>query len=119
MQTLIIKGRLAGYNELQAHHFTSYKLKKSEMERVGWLCKAQGIKPVEGKARVEIICYEPNKMRDPSNVRSGAEKIILDALQNMKIIKNDNWKWLKDTPTAVELDRKDPRIEVILTECEE
>lgn len=111
--TLIIPGRLPGYNELTHGHWAKCQRVKNEaMERVQWYALAAGVKPVEGKALVHIRCFEPNKKRDPSNVRAGAEKIILDALQNMRIIRNDNWRWLKDEPADVAIDRHNGRVEI-------
>lgn len=108
-QTLIIPGRLPGWNELNTGIWRNdRKVKNEAMELVGWEVIRQKIKPV-GRASIKITCYEPNKRRDPSNVRAGAEKVILDQLQNSGIIRNDNWQWLHDTPPAVQLDREKPR----------
>ena len=120
MQTLVIPGSLPGFNQLTEGHWSKQRKKKAEaVALVNWLVLAQKIKPVAGKALVRIICYEPDKRRDPSNVRAGTEKVILDALQNAGIIRNDNWKWLSDTPAEVLLDRKNPRIEVTIQNIKE
>ena len=111
-QQFTIPGRLSGYNELNTGHwYARNKLKRDNMERVGWYIKVYGIKPVTGKAMVTIRCYEPTKRRDKSNVRAGAEKLVLDSLQECGIIRNDNWKWLHDKPATVEYD-KNARVEV-------
>ena len=105
-----IPGKLPGYNELtKGHHMTRYRIKHEAMETVMWCAK--GIKPVE-RCEIRITCFEPNKRRDPSNVRAGAEKVILDALQNMGIIRNDNWQWLEDCPAVVKYDPENQRIEI-------
>lgn len=119
MITIIIPGRLPGYNELTHGHWAKCQnIKDDAMELVGWVVKAEKVQPVRGKALVKITCFEPNKKRDPSNVRSGAEKVVLDALQNQGIIRNDNWRWLEDEPARVELDRKNSRVEVEILEVE-
>lgn len=116
MQRLIIPGRLPGWNEMNTGIWRNdRKVKNDAMEIIGWEIKRQKIKPV-GRASIKIICYEPNMRRDPSNVRAGAEKCLLDQLQSSGIIKNDNWKWLNDTPASVELDRVRPRIEIEIVE---
>lgn len=116
MQILTIPGRLPGYNELTTGHWsTCNRIKQDAMSMIGWLIISQKIKPV-GRAVIKIICYEPNKKRDPSNVRAGAEKVILDQLQKSGIIKNDNWRWLADRPATVDIDRKNPRVVVEITE---
>ena len=117
MQKLIIPGYLPGYNQLtQGQWYKQHKCKQEAMALVQWLVLAQKIQPVTGKAVIAIACYEPTIRRDPSNVRAGAEKIILDALQNAGIIRNDNWAALSDLPATVYLDRKNPRVEVTIEE---
>lgn len=112
IQHITIPGRLPGWNEMNTGQwYIDRRIKGDAMTMIEWLILSAKIKAV-GRAEIKIICYEPNKRRDPSNVRAGAEKIILDALQNAKIIKNDNWQWLEDTPASVELDRKNPRVEI-------
>lgn len=110
--TYTIPGRLPGYNELNVHWAKRQKIKQDAMDLVGWHILAQGIQRYKDKVTVGIRCYEPNKRRDPSNVRAGAEKVILDALQNMGIIRNDNWRWLEDKPATVEVDPQNPHIEI-------
>ena len=117
MQKLTIPGKLPGYNQLTEGHWTKQrKCKQEAMNLVEWLIVAQKTKPVCGKALVKITCYEPNKRRDKSNVRAGAEKIILDALQIYGIIRNDSWAMLEDYPTTVLLDRRNSRIEIEITD---
>lgn len=114
---IIIPGRLPGYNELtQGHWRKCHRIKTDAMDTVIVCVRAASAKPVEGMATVTIKCYEPNLKRDPSNVRAGAEKVILDALQNCGIIRNDNWRWLEDAPTTVKLDRQRPRVEIEVTD---
>ena len=113
MQYLIIPGRLPGWNQLNTgRRWADRATKQEAMDIVGWEIKRQHIKPVSGKAVIKITCHEANKKRDPSNVRAGAEKVILDALQKCGIIRNDNWRWLLDAPAAVEYDKKNPRVEI-------
>lgn len=114
-QKLIIKGRLPGYNDFNTGHWAArYRIKSEAMETIAWSIRAQKIRPVESKAKVRIICYEPNKRRDPSNVRAGAEKVIYDELQNSGIIKDDNWAGLHDIPAQIKLDRENPRVEIFI-----
>lgn len=118
-QELIIPGRLPGYNELTTGHWARRnRVKRVSMDIVTWEIMRQDIQPVSGKAIVQITCYEPSRKRDPSNVRSGAEKIILDALQNSGIIRNDNWRWLEDKPSMVEYDKHQPRVDVRIEEAD-
>ena len=114
-QKLIIHGRLPGYNQLNTGHWAARnRIKQHSMKLVGWHIKAQKIKPVIGKATVTIRCYESDRRRDPSNVRAGAEKILLDSLQECGIIRDDNARWLTDTPATVEYDKANPRVEIVI-----
>ena len=112
-QRLTIPGRLPGYNQLTTGHWARRnRVKREALELVGWEIRRQRIMPVCGRATVRIVCYEPNRKRDPSNVRAGAEKVILDALQECGIIRGDGWAWLDDVPAAVTVDRRAERVEV-------
>lgn len=115
-QTFTIKGRLPGYNELKAHHFKSARIKKEAMNTIGWSAKAAQVQPVKDQVRVTIRCYEPNAKRDPDNVTSGAAKCVLDALQNIGILKNDNRKHVVPVLPAPDVDRENPRVEVSIEE---
>lgn len=42
------------------------------------------------------LCIEEERRRDKSNVLSGAMKVIEDALQDCKLLKNDGWKQVRD-----------------------
>lgn len=56
--------------------------------------------------------YEKDRRRDKSNVASFAIKVIEDALQEMSIIKNDNWKGIDGYSVDFDIDKISPRIEV-------
>ena len=53
------------------------------------------------------------------NISGFGRKVIFDALQNMGILKNDGWKQIKSITEYWEVDKKNPRIEVILESEEE
>jgi len=116
IQRFTIQGRLIGYNDLKSHWRDSWKLKKSEMERIGWEAKRAGIKPVSGKVEISIKCYEPNARRDVDNVYSGACKVVLDALQACGILKGDGQKYVEKVSGSVTVDKKNPRVEVTISE---
>ena len=121
-QAFMIPGRLAGLNDFVAaansnrHKYNA--LKRAEQDRVILFCRTSGIKPVDKPVNIVITCYEPNMKRDKSNVRSGAEKIIEDALQDAGIIRNDNWAGIAETRTKVMLDRENPRVIVYIEEVD-
>jgi Holliday junction resolvase RusA-like endonuclease len=119
MSKFTIPGRLPGLNEIitanSRHWAVAYRQKKEAKELVQ--LSALGIRPVKGKAVITITCYEPNRRRDIDNVRAGACKIILDALQDCEILKGDGQKYIADIiQPAVQVDKQNPRIEVEIQE---
>lgn len=112
-QKFTIPGRLPGYNELKdGHWFVRQKKKQAAMDVVIWRAKAARIKPVKGQCYIRIVCHEPNLRRDGDNVESGAKKIILDALQQARILAGDGRKYISKTDIEIQLDRQSPRVEV-------
>lgn len=98
--------RLPGYNQLKGRHWAiGHRIKREAMEAVEWAARAARVQPVTGKVVVTITCYEPNRRRDVDNVKSGANKVVLDALKNMGIIQNDGPKYVQDATATVEYDK--------------
>jgi len=60
--------------------------------------------------------FEENQKRDKGNVLGFAEKIIEDALQDAGTLGNDNWQWINNISCEFDIDAKNPRVEVTLTE---
>lgn len=96
-QKLFIPHRLDGLNDLidaaRSHWSNGAKQKREQEEIVMWAIKKCSLKPIRNPFRMEIFFAEPNTARDPDNITS-AKKYILDALQKMKIIPNDNQKYV-------------------------
>ena len=51
------------------------------------------LQPVTDPVEIEIVWYEKDNRRDIDNIQS-AKKFILDALVEMKVIPNDNRRWV-------------------------
>ena len=116
----IINGRLPGYNELKGRSWqASYRLKEQAKRDVQIYAMRGKVRPIKGKAMVKIAYYEPNARRDPDNVQSGANKIILDALQDLGVLQGDGRKYVTLISLPVEVDKNNPRIEVIIEEMED
>lgn len=116
--TFTIPGRLPGYNELTKGHWAKrYRTKDAAMTLVGWCIRGARLSPITSPVAVAIRCYEPDKRRDYDNVTAGASKVILDALQNCGILKGDGQKYVTRVEPSVEIDRKNPRIEVEILEA--
>ena len=112
-QKFTIPGRLPGYNDLKdGHWIVRQKKKQQAMDVVMWRAKAARIKPVKGRCYIRIVCHEGSLRRDEDNVKSGACKVILDALQQAGILAGDGRKYISKTDIEIQLDRQNPRVEV-------
>ena len=120
-QRFVIQGRLPGYNELHKDNWQqSRRIKQEGMNRVIAAARWGKLRPVQQyPVAIEIDCYEPNARRDPDNVISGAQKVILDAMQQMGVLQGDGRKYIATLtcPRPV-VDREAPRVEIIIQEEE-
>jgi len=65
---------------------------------------------------MEYLWVEPNKRRDLDNISSFGRKVIQDALVNSGILKDDGWKYIVGFSDRFKVDKKNPRIEVVIRE---
>lgn len=116
---LIFRDRLPGLNEInnanRRNPYVGAKMKKETQEGLMWIWNKYKNQTFQNKVNIRIHFYEPNERRDEDNVMAGGMKVILDALQKLKIIKNDSQKYVHVVP-EVFVDRKNPRIEVDIEE---
>lgn len=56
--------------------------------------------------------------RDLDNISSFGRKVIQDALVNAAILKGDGWKYVVGFSDRFEVDKENPRIEVLIREAE-
>jgi hypothetical protein len=75
------------------------------------------------KLRTPIKCtyyiYAQDKRHDRGNLYSATEKSFLDALQTCKVLDNDSWDKCYDGVFHTDINRLNPRIEVIIEELED
>lgn len=64
---------------------------------------------------ITFTWYEKDRRRDKDNI-AFAKKFILDAMQKGKIIENDGWSQIKYFKDEFEIDKSNPRVEVIIEE---
>jgi hypothetical protein len=118
---LIIPGKLPTLNEIIAEskrHYGQYSsMKARHTEMVALLAKEQNIKPIS-QADFIITWYCWNKRKNKDNIMAG-QKFIFDGLQYAGIITNDGWQQLRNVEHRFEVDKKNPRIEVIILPVEE
>lgn len=121
-QTFIVWGRLPGLNEIinadRSHWSVGAKLKRESLEAVMWYIVAAGLKRIDKPVIIHYRFYEENRLRDVGNIIAGADKVIEDALVKCKILHNDGQSWVRQIDPWVDLDKKNPRIEVELEEIE-
>lgn len=78
--------------------------------------KGSAIKPVKNyPIKLTVNYYEKDKRRDPDNIVSG-KKYILDALTSEGIIVNDGWKQIVSFSETIQVDSKNVRVVVEITE---
>jgi hypothetical protein len=79
------------------------------------LRELDGLEPIQGRFRVRYTYWYKSQVSDGANVVSMIEKVFLDAIQKLGLVKNDNvmfhygscWR-------AGGCDKKDPRVEIEL-----
>lgn len=65
---------------------------------------------------MEYTWIEPSRRRDKDNISSFGRKVIQDALVQCGVLKDDGWKYVVGFSDRFEVDRGNPRIEVIIKE---
>ena len=121
----------SGLNELLNHQekrwdarlkkMRVYNTEKTKNERIIRQCLVrQNMAKVriEKPIAIQYKIYAPNKKHDRQNLGSCLDKCFCDALQTMKIIKNDGWNDIVDLKFDYDVDTKNPRAEIIITVLE-
>lgn len=67
---------------------------------------------------VTITWYCKNKRKDKDNIMAG-QKFIFDGLQKAGVLSNDGWKQIGDVTHRFEVDKRNPRVEIVLQEVGE
>lgn len=105
---------IIGANRINFYMGNKLKQETQQDIMAQFLPQKRGVE-FQGKVNMRIWFHEPNQRRDEDNVKSGL-KFLLDALQKLKIIKNDSPKYLHIASDEVFVDRENPRIEIELEE---
>ena len=69
--------------------------------------------------RIHYDFYEPDHKRDISKVTAFFVKVFEDALQDCKVLRNDNWVYIRGYSQDFHVDKDRPRVEVTIQEIEE
>ncbi|MCI9271817.1 MAG: RusA family crossover junction endodeoxyribonuclease [Dorea sp.] len=118
---LVISGTLNNLNDfITAERTSRYKgaKMKAQNENIVSIAIRQCMKGVSINKPVfmEYLWVEPNKRRDLDNISSFGRKVIQDALVNSGILKDDGWKYIVGFSDRFKVDKKNPRIEVVIRE---
>ena len=128
---VVIPNWVSGLNELlnhqekrwdaRLHKMRVYNTEKVKNERLIRQCLMQ-----QGMAKVKIekpiaihyMIYAKDKKHDRMNLGSCLDKCFCDALQTMKILRNDGFDNIVKITFDYDVDRKNPRAEIVITELE-
>jgi len=117
LQNFTVPGTLPALNEIikasKSHHMAYANLKKDYTALV--MIHAQKLKPVD-RADFEITWYCKDRRKDPDNVAGGGLKMLLDGLVKAKILKDDGWSQIGSITHKFEIDKTNPRVEVVLND---
>ena len=75
----------------------------------------RGVK-IEKPVLIHYRYFEENRKRDLGNIHAPCQKFVEDALQDCKVIANDNQKCVVGFTAHFEVDKENPRVEVVLEE---
>lgn len=117
---LIIQGRFPSLNEYtdgnRANRFKGASIKKqAEKQVLQAILEAKLPKVQNYPVTLNITWYEANRRRDVDNIVY-AVKFINDSLVHARIIEDDSQRFIKAINNKVEVDNKNPRIEVEIIE---
>lgn len=117
----IIPGRLEGLNEYttanRTNPYRGGRVKRDCENTIIWAIRQQ-LKNVHITKPVLIYYrfYELNRRRDNDNILSCAAKFVQDSLVKTKVLENDTQKHIHNFYFDTLVDKKNPRIEVTVTE---
>lgn len=120
-QKLVIMGRLPSFNEYigaeRGNRYRAARMKKKAESRVIKEVKRCRLRPVKSYPVTLVYHYYcPDRRTDKRNVSAMGSKVVEDALQTAKILRNDGWSELKDPVDRFYVDKKTPRVEVEIIE---
>lgn len=119
-QTFVIEGRLPSLNDyIKAERTSKYiaaSMKKKWQKYIAMEIKIAKLKKVKKPVIIQYNHFAPDKRRDKDNISAIAHKFIQDALVETGIIENDGWDYVLKSYDDWEIDRNDPRIEVVIKE---
>ena len=109
------KKYMIGMNWYGTSHYRARNKVKQEFHKM--VDKVVSNKKINSPFKTHYKLYYKNKICDACNVIAVIDKFLLDALQESKVIIDDNVQhYIYSSWEVVEQDRNNPRIEVIVEE---
>ena len=128
---VIIPNWVSGLNELLNHQekrydyrtkkmrvFNTEKTKNEKIIRNCLLKQNMGKVRIEKPIAIHYMIYAKDKKHDRQNLGSCLDKCFCDALQTLKILRNDGWNDIVKIDFDYDIDSKNPRAEIVITELE-
>jgi len=119
---LTIPGTLPGLNEyINAERTNKYRaaaMKKQAEHVIITLAKAKLRKPIKTPVKMRYTWYEKGKRRDMDNICAFGRKVIQDGLVKAGKLPGDGWKYICGFSDDFEVDKLNPRVEIIIEEVE-
>ena len=122
MQMILFRTSIPTLNEHvnanRINKFVAAKQKRETEEALMTEIWQQKIKRISSyPAGISYRIYAPDKRTDKMNRFATTAKFVEDALVKASVIRNDGWKDLTyPYPIVFEVDKEEPRVEVILYE---
>ena len=126
---VIIPNWNSGLNELLNHQekrydyrtkkmrvFNTEKAKNEKLIRNCLIKQNMSKVKIEHPIAIHYMIYAKDKKHDRQNLGSCLDKCFCDAMQTMKILKNDGWNDIISIMFDYDVDAKNPRAEVTITE---
>lgn len=103
-----------------AHYQEKNHIKQYYNKLVADILKERVNTRFNGKIRVSYKLYYKNSASDMMNIVSIIDKFFLDALQELKIIEDDNVLNYRECKIEVAgQDKERPRVEIVVRDCKE
>ncbi len=119
---IVIPFALPGLNDLieaeRQHRQKAAKFKREHQRAVELCIRSQLRRSLREPVVMHYLWVERDRRRDKDNVSSFGRKIIQDALVAVHALQNDGWANIEGFTDAFAVDKKRPRVEIVIEEAE-
>ena len=120
MNKFVIPHELMDLNKFinlqRSNRYAGAKAKKDQTNLCTMYIKramANGLKVEQYPITVKFNWVMPNRRKDKDNI-AFAKKFLLDSMQEAGLIVNDGWKEIEGFEDTFEVDKDNPRVEIII-----